>query len=104
MTPLLISASNGRLSVVRLLLSRGANVNCKDKDWNTPLIAAARFGHLHVVRCLLEAKPDVTAIDKVSHSTYRIQQYRRKYLKFIIMSLRVHEVLMIGHRATISRR
>jgi len=62
-TPLHLSAYYGRVSVVRLLLEYGADVEATDSDGCTPLHLAAFKGHLSVVKLLLEYGADVDAID-----------------------------------------
>ena len=44
-TPLHAAAKNGNLSVVRLLLTHGANMNAKNSKGITPLIFAAERGN-----------------------------------------------------------
>ena len=56
------SGRKGKLEVVRLLISRGANVNAEDSEGCTPLKAAASQGHLDVVKFLLEKGADPNAI------------------------------------------
>ena len=57
-TPLLLASKNNRLSTVKLLLEKKANVNATSKLNATPLIAAASAGHAGVVRQLLAAGAD----------------------------------------------
>ena len=49
--------------IVKLFISAGMNVNCKDKNGNTPLIIASEKGLNSLVRILLENKADVNAKD-----------------------------------------
>ena len=72
--PLSDAAFRGNLDIVRLLVSRGADVNATNRDGNTPLLVAAFLCRTETVRCLLEkdASPTrknrrgETAIDVVS--------------------------------------
>jgi len=52
-TPLLLSASNGHLPIVRELLRRGANVNSCSESGTKPLGSAAEHGHLQIVKELI---------------------------------------------------
>lgn len=60
-TPLMKAASVGSLSMVEILLSKGAAVNAKREDGTTALIFAASGGHLAVVQKLLTAGADIHA-------------------------------------------
>jgi len=58
----LVSASlSGHEEVVRLLLSRGANVHARGDYAADPLQAASLHGHTQVVQLLLENGADVNA-------------------------------------------
>lgn len=52
-TPLMIAASNGRIPLMNLLLSRGAWVNAQNDLGYTPLMLAAMEGHQEAVKLLL---------------------------------------------------
>jgi hypothetical protein len=70
--PLIIAARNGQISLVRILLERGANVNLRDQETEvTPLIVAAQNGHLQVVDLLLEKGAEVNARDKNGKTALR---------------------------------
>lgn len=58
---LIRAAEKGNFREVRALLSKGANVNARDKDGITALMMAASGGHLEVVRVLLAHGADVNA-------------------------------------------
>jgi len=53
MTPLMFACRNGHKKVVRLLLTRGAKSNFKDKNENTSLIHASIEGRTNVIPMLL---------------------------------------------------
>jgi ankyrin repeat protein len=57
-------AAKGRLEVVRLLLSHGADPNIKSNNLKTPLIVATQAGSVDVVRVLLEHRADLAAQDE----------------------------------------
>lgn len=54
-TPLRLAASQGSLECVKILLARGAQVDCLDVKAQTPLFAAVSAGHFDCVRELLKA-------------------------------------------------
>eukprot|EP00049_Salpingoeca_infusionum_P002710 m.59061 g.59061 ORF g.59061 m.59061 type:complete len:805 (+) comp11745_c0_seq2:377-2791(+) len=56
-TPLHIAAGFGRLGVVEILISLGADGSCQDAKGFVALHNAAAFGHLDVVKALLRHKP-----------------------------------------------
>ncbi len=56
------AAYDGKLNLIRYLVSQGAEVD-EERSRETPLIRAAREGHAHVVKFLLQQGADITAID-----------------------------------------
>lgn len=60
--PLYLAAGEGRIEVVRYLLTEGADVNVREKSQGTPLTEAAFHGHLEVVQELLYHSADVNVI------------------------------------------
>jgi ankyrin repeat protein len=54
--------------IVKLLISRGANVNLANSVGNTPLMLAARMGLADVVRLLLDAGADLYQEDTAGES------------------------------------
>lgn len=60
-TPLMCAALAGQWQVVRILLSRGANVSVPADDGVTALFGGAQNGHLAVTELLIEAGADVNA-------------------------------------------
>jgi hypothetical protein len=54
-TALHYAAHQGHKEMVALLLSRGADTSCKDKDGHTAMKLAARAGHTDVVRLIVSA-------------------------------------------------
>ncbi|XP_077389707.1 uncharacterized protein kank4 isoform X2 [Festucalex cinctus] len=53
-TALMLAVSHGRLAMVKLLLSCGADVNAQDYEGSTALMCASEHGHTHIARLLLE--------------------------------------------------
>uniref|UniRef100_T1IU24 Uncharacterized protein n=1 Tax=Strigamia maritima TaxID=126957 RepID=T1IU24_STRMM len=62
-TALTIAADKGHYRFVELLLSRGAQVDVKNKKGNSPLWLAANGGHLDVVQLLVSAGADIDSQD-----------------------------------------
>ena len=52
-TPLMFAANSGKLTVVKILLTKDAQVDAKDNDDSTPLMFAAQHGYDDVVKMLL---------------------------------------------------
>jgi uncharacterized protein len=63
MTPLLYTARDGRLDIVRLLVAAKADVQQADVNGITPLLMAITNNHLDVAKFLLEKAADPTAAD-----------------------------------------
>ncbi|OAP55332.1 hypothetical protein AYL99_10305 [Fonsecaea erecta] len=53
-TPLSWAAGRGHSATVKILLEKGANLECKDKHNETPLSWAAKRGHKEMLRLLLK--------------------------------------------------
>ncbi|XP_061540357.1 KN motif and ankyrin repeat domain-containing protein 4 [Phycodurus eques] len=53
-TALMLAVSHGRLAMVKLLLTCGADVNAQDYEGSTALMCASEHGHTHIARLLLE--------------------------------------------------
>ncbi|KAG8013965.1 KN motif and ankyrin repeat domain-containing protein 4 [Nibea albiflora] len=64
-TALHLAVRHGRVVMVRLLLSHGADANIQDSQGTTALMFAAERGHTHIARLLLErSQCDLTLTDK----------------------------------------
>ncbi|KAM6918419.1 KN motif and ankyrin repeat domain-containing protein 4-like [Xenentodon cancila] len=64
-TALHLAVRHGRVIMVRLLLSSGADANIQDSQGTTALMFASERGHTHVARLLLErSQSDLTLTDK----------------------------------------
>ncbi len=62
-TCLIIAALEGHLSICRLLIDKGAQLEAKNRYGNTPLQLAAERGHVEVVRLLCDIGADIEARD-----------------------------------------
>ncbi|MBL7995396.1 ankyrin repeat domain-containing protein [bacterium] len=63
-TPLMIAARDGHSKLVRLLLSRGADVNALATNGQTALMYAARYAPAEVVESLIKKGANVNAKDE----------------------------------------
>lgn len=64
-TALMLAVSHGRVAMVKLLLSCGADVNAQDREGSTALMCACEHGHTHITRLLLETQQcDMSLTDK----------------------------------------
>ncbi|MFH1114641.1 MAG: ankyrin repeat domain-containing protein, partial [Pseudomonadota bacterium] len=61
-TALMYAASSGHVQAVKLLLSKGAEVNAGDVDGRTALIGSARGGHKEVMLMLLQKGANVNSV------------------------------------------
>jgi len=61
-TPLHIASQYGHLTIVRVLLDAGADVNSTDEYGDTPLHDACSFDHLTVVDELIQHRADIFAV------------------------------------------
>ena len=62
-TCLMTASFNGHLSICRLLIDKGAQLEAKDVYGNTPLHFAADQGHIEVVRLFCDRGADVKACE-----------------------------------------
>ena len=60
---LIVAARKGDLAAVKLLLSKGADVNVKTRYNQTPLMLASDRGHLEIVKTLIDAGADLNVVD-----------------------------------------
>ncbi len=74
-TPLHLASIRGHMSIVRVLVAKGANKNAKDFDENTPLHYASEFGHFEVIIFLIkEAGVDPNLKNKYGYAPSDIAQ------------------------------
>ncbi|XP_014868272.1 PREDICTED: KN motif and ankyrin repeat domain-containing protein 4-like [Poecilia mexicana] len=64
-TALMLAVSHGRVAMVKLLLSCGADVNAQDSEGSTALMCASEHGHTHIACLLLDTgRCDIGLTDK----------------------------------------
>ncbi|XP_013869727.1 KN motif and ankyrin repeat domain-containing protein 4 [Austrofundulus limnaeus] len=74
-TALMLAVSHGRVAMVKLLLSCGADVNAQDREGSTPLMCACEHGHTHIARLLLETgRCDTSLTDKNGHTALSVAE------------------------------
>jgi uncharacterized protein len=61
---LVVAASTGQPTIVKMLLDKGADVNATDPDGETALMSAVTSGNLEVVTMLIDKGANVQAKDK----------------------------------------
>merc|ERR1711892_877764 len=85
-TALTIAADKGHYRFVELLLSRGAQVDVRNKKGNSGLWLAANGGHLDVVQLLYSAGADIDSQDnrKVSCLTAAFGKGHSKVVKWLV--------------------
>ena len=57
------AATTGKLDIVNLFLTNGADVNKANNDGYTPISQASLRGHLEVVKALIKAEAEVNKAD-----------------------------------------
>ena len=62
-TPLIIASTNGNLELVKLFISKGAEIDSKDRYDYTPLIIASHDGRVDIVKELIKHSANVNAAD-----------------------------------------
>lgn len=74
------------LSIVRLLVARGANVNAQDREGLTPLMKAIGSYDLNVVKHLLDSGAQIDAYDQRGHTalTHAIMRSQPRMLQMLI--------------------
>ncbi|XP_028259771.1 KN motif and ankyrin repeat domain-containing protein 4 [Parambassis ranga] len=74
-TALMLAVSHGRVAMVKLLLSCGADVNAQDREGSTALMCASEHGHTHLARLLLETgRCDTSLADKNGQTALSVAQ------------------------------
>ncbi|XP_064859359.1 uncharacterized protein LOC135561572 [Oncorhynchus nerka] len=109
-TPLMFAVClqdpGGRAKFTRLLLEKGAGVNCQDEHGRTSLSLACELGHLDVVKLLVQfnADPDVSDAWGNSALMYAAYTGHSHVLDFLVrafkrMGLRLDRTNQAGHSA-----
>nr|XP_043899776.1 KN motif and ankyrin repeat domain-containing protein 4 isoform X2 [Solea senegalensis] len=74
-TALMLAVSHGRVAMVKLLLSSGADVNAQDREGSTALMCASEHGHTHIARLLLETgRCDIDLVDKNNQTALSVAE------------------------------
>ncbi len=66
---LCLAAEHGRANMVKMLLEKGASIECRTSQGYTPLLCAARNSHKHVAEILLARGASVDATDSSNGRT-----------------------------------
>ncbi|KAM9708237.1 uncharacterized protein ankrd63 [Menidia menidia] len=95
-----------RTKFTRLLLEKGANVNCQDEDGRTALSHACEMGHLDVVKLLVQFNADPEVSDSWGNSAlmYAAFSGHSQVLEFLVrafkrLGLRLDRTNSAGHSA-----
>lgn len=59
--PITYAAIAGNTSIIKLLIEKGANINCNSHDSKTPLHCACEGGHIGIIEMLLQNNAHVNA-------------------------------------------
>ena len=76
-TPLMLSASKGKVDEVEILIQSGAEVNAQDSNGKTALISVAALGHSdeeaeEITKLLLQAGADVNIRDSMGETAQQV--------------------------------
>jgi ankyrin repeat protein len=76
MTAMMMACQSGHLAVLKSMLARKANIECRDKNGWTPLMHAAENGHLELVKALLAIGADRKAKDASGRTALELARNR----------------------------
>jgi ankyrin repeat protein len=84
-TPLQGAAAMGNLELARLLIARGANVNCRGEEGVSPLHEAAGSGQIELAKLLLDHGADLNAKDDKGKTplTIALERKQTEMAKFL---------------------
>jgi len=73
------------LSITKLLVERGADVNRRDDTHGTPLIWVGFYGHVPIAEFLLEHGADVNAVDQFGQTALNMaeRQHQENMISFL---------------------
>ena len=74
-TPLHMTARNGELECLEILLGKGADINSRDTNGRTPLHLALESGDKNIIKTLIFHGADVTARDNLAKSSIHHQAW-----------------------------
>ena len=63
------AVANGDIEQVRMLISKGSNIDSEDQNESTPLYYAVKSGNMEIIKLLMEAGADVNAGSRLPLST-----------------------------------
>ncbi|XP_003697660.1 protein fem-1 homolog B [Apis florea] len=75
-TALWCAAGAGHLTIVKILVKAGANVNHPTKSLSTPLRAACFDGRLDIVKYLIEHNADINILNQFNNTCLMIASYK----------------------------
>jgi ankyrin repeat protein len=80
------AAANDDVTAIRDVLSRGANIEAKDRNGRTALLIATHGNKINAARALIETGADVNAKDAINDSPY-LYAGARGHLEILKMTL-----------------
>ncbi len=83
-TPLHHAAYWGEISVVKLLIDKGANVDAKAKQGSTPLMVALENGKTEVAKMLIEYNADIEAVKNDGYSPLHAAVYYPDIVEILV--------------------
>lgn len=100
-TDLINSAKSANIVKIKQLLSKGANVDARDKSGKTPLYWTCYLGHEEAATLLLDEKADANIRDK-TRSTALIEASREGRVKMVRLLLDKREVFKADYKGSLA--